>query len=387
MFLVLILLSLTTILYVWYTYTKKKFSYWKTKGIPSLPVTFAIGNALPLFLHQESLPLWTSNIYKYFKTKGLRHGGVYFFNEPTYCPTDPEIIKSILVTDFNNFIDHGIKFPQNRSPLSHNLFFQSGEPWKQVRHRLTPAFSPAKVRHNYPLLINVTESVVKTLDLAAEKSGGEIQLKQISARYTVDMIMNAVFGLECDSFKNPTNEIYDVLNKINETAKLSRLFIKKELQGPGDITKLLFSNAEVEELFEGIAKGIVNLRDEEHIVRDDLTNLILKYRQELGLTMNDIIGNIYVMYLFGHETSATVITFALHSLAYNKDIQEKLREEIFKHLGPDFKKFSYEDVMGLSYLDAIIKGTFLLEWFYPYLCVFYRNFKALPPKHGTVSQL
>ena len=56
--------------------------------------------------------------------------------------------------------------------------------------------------------------------------------------------------------------------------------------------------------------------------------------------------------MVGHETTAGSLNFTLLSLARNKEIQDKLREEVLS-CGRDL--LSYEDVQRLSYLDAVVK--------------------------------
>lgn len=63
-----------------------------------------------------------------------------------------------------------------------------------------------------------------------------------------------------------------------------------------------------------------------------------------------------VFFLAGYETTASTLSFCIHQLAVNPDIQEKLYQEV-KTLVDNGEKLNYNNVMKLPYLDAVISET------------------------------
>lgn len=60
---------------------------------------------------------------------------------------DLELIKSVLIKDFDNFVDrptHGFK---QESYISNMLVNLKGEHWKMVRNILTPTFTSGKLKY------------------------------------------------------------------------------------------------------------------------------------------------------------------------------------------------------------------------------------------------
>jgi hypothetical protein len=56
--------------------------------------------------------------------------------------------------------------------------------------------------------------------------------------------------------------------------------------------------------------------------------------------------------IVGHETTAGVLSFTLHALAQNQQVQSTLREELRSYGG----SLGYDDLnSGLPYLDACVK--------------------------------
>ena len=63
----------------------------------------------------------------------------------------------------------------------------------------------------------------------------------------------------------------------------------------------------------------------------------------------------FAFFLAGFETSSTSI-YCLHELAFNLEVQEKLRKEMKDTLG-DRDDFTYEDVFAMPYLDKVVSST------------------------------
>lgn len=69
--------------------------------------SFPFGNFKDVVFARKSMGVAISDIYKEFKSKGVQYGGYYAFNQPVFTTTSPELIKNIIVKDFNNFDERG----------------------------------------------------------------------------------------------------------------------------------------------------------------------------------------------------------------------------------------------------------------------------------------
>jgi cytochrome P450 len=99
--------------------------------------------------------------------------------------------------------------------------------------------------------------------------------------------------------------------------------------------------------------------------RGDLFSTLIRMSEgeassELRLSNEEIAGNIYILMLAGHETSAHTLSFALGLLALNPNIQEDFLKEIKIVCGPDRKVLQYEDLINLKLGLAIMNETLRL---------------------------
>lgn len=58
----------------------------------------------------------------------------------------------------------------------------------------------------------------------------------------------------------------------------------------------------------------------------------------------------------GFETSSITMTLALYELAKNKQIQDKLKEEIQTAMSNDGGVLTYDRINKLEYLECVIQG-------------------------------
>lgn len=74
---------------------------------------------------------------------------------PAIIARDPDLIKDILITNFNKFRNNDFLLSKKQDPLSANIpFFAKDEEWKESRKTILPAFSTNKVKSN-PFLLNI----------------------------------------------------------------------------------------------------------------------------------------------------------------------------------------------------------------------------------------
>jgi len=84
-----------------------------------------------------------------------------------------------------------------------------------------------------------------------------------------------------------------------------------------------------------------------------LSKLLQASDTEKILTEQEIISNIWLFFLAGHETTARALVWELHYLRLYPDIQEKVYEEIHREIGDREPKES--DLQKLVYLDIFIQ--------------------------------
>lgn len=82
--------------------------------------------------------------------EGYKYIGVYKARTPSILLRDPELIKEVLVKNFNSFHDNETYLNEKLDPIvSRNPFFLRGHRWKVVRSQVTSAITTGKVSYHF----------------------------------------------------------------------------------------------------------------------------------------------------------------------------------------------------------------------------------------------
>lgn len=108
MFVICAVITLVLLFFI-YGYFEYSFRYWKIKGIPYDEPIVPYGNTKELgkTIHPAQ---FTKNLYDKYKPTGAKICGVYFFLRPWAILLDLDIVKKVLVKDFDNFNERGSYF-------------------------------------------------------------------------------------------------------------------------------------------------------------------------------------------------------------------------------------------------------------------------------------
>lgn len=121
-----IILPLTAALYL---FLKKKYSYFEEKAIPYVKPSWLFGNMSGVGRNVHVIDVFSS-IYNIGKKEGDVIAGAFTMTIPSIVVIDLELVKSILVRDFNNFSDRGMYVDEEGEPLTGNLFQTKSEKWR-----------------------------------------------------------------------------------------------------------------------------------------------------------------------------------------------------------------------------------------------------------------
>ncbi|KAK7869854.1 hypothetical protein R5R35_006665 [Gryllus longicercus] len=365
---------------VLYWYCTNTFDYWKKKGVPYVPPTPFFGNIAESLLGTKNFNFVHQELYNRFK--GHRFVGIYHAKKPVLLLRDPELIKLCLVKDFQNFHDRdSVIINPEKNILQQNLVNLAGQKWRVLRNKLSPTFTSGKIKNMFPLMIECCANVVSYLQESANRQE-IVEMKEVLAKLSTDVIGSCAFGLQMNALDDPNSEFRRMGRLIFEPSLKARFgrFLLLMVPDLGNWINLDFMSSEMNEFFFRIVKETADYRIKNNIIRNDFFQLLLNLKQtgsvddedkqgqingvgdktqDLDFEMNDAVmaAQAFVFFAAGFETSSTTMSFALHELAVNTDIQEKVRKEIDTSLEETGGEFTYESIMNLKYLDKVVSET------------------------------
>lgn len=370
------MIALTVLFITAYLYMTRKFNYWKKRGVVEVPPTPFIGNFMECAFLKKSPGQFMKDLYD--RAKGLPYIGFYVIDKPFLLVRDRELVKNVLVKDFNQFADrYGSPDPNDRLGYA-NLFFLNNPAWKILRTKLSPIFTSGKLKKMFELMIECAKNLDTYLEsLKVDDTRKEVDVKDIAAKFTTDMIGCIAYGLNVNSLNNPDAEfrkygkmIFD-FGYIRGFELLATFFFPNfvRLAGMkvfGKDSSTFLRNAFWETITQRMESGVK---------RNDLIDILIEIRKNYShqhiegfkFDGDDLVAQAAVFFTAGYETSSTTMAFTLYELAVQPDIQDKLRKEIVDAINESDGKITYDMVLSLPYLDMVVSETLRMYPTLPFL--------------------
>lgn len=358
----LLLLLVIAVSYLYISY-KVRYQFWKKRNVPYLQPIFPIGNMLDAF-KQKHFAFTAQEFYNKLKHHG-DYAGVFFFKKPVLVILSPEFAKTVLVKDFQYFVDRGVYYNKADDPLSANLFFIEGDEWRHLRNKISPTFTSGKIKVMFHTMLDVAENLVKHFNSLAPNLNEPLEIRDYLARYTTDVIGSCGFGIDCNSIADPNSEFRAMGKKMFNFSQFKnfKIFLGMLMRKQARALRMVFNDDEVTNFVMQIVEKTIKHRKENNIQRNDFMQLMINlYRDdteavtENSLTLEEIAAQSFVFFFAGFETSSTTMTYALHELAVNPEIQDKLRNEINDRFDKNGGTLTYDSVISMSYLDQVVNG-------------------------------
>ncbi|XP_015119349.1 cytochrome P450 6k1-like [Diachasma alloeum] len=349
------LISVFPLFFLFFIYANYKLNYWKRRGVEQLPNTdLFFGHFKNGVLFRTAPGLHLGKLHRAAK-KDSPFVGFYILHKPCLLLREPEIIKQVLIKDFDKFPDrHFAGNGQKDSLGMKNLFGVKSPTWKVLRRKITPVFTIGKIKQMFPLMAEVGENMTNYLkDQKIQQSGTRIiDVQELNYKFTTDIIASIALGMETDTFSYPDTEfskfVSNMFHGFKRKVALVLLFFVPNLVEKIDsyiltnfnfIRKLFWTAIEERERI-GSKRGdfidsLVKLKNGEQ-------NPVYKFERD------NLIHQLGVFFA-GLESSSTTTSFTLMELAKNKQCQDRAREDILRAIAEH--GWGYEAINDMKYLD------------------------------------
>lgn len=152
-----VLLVVLSLFAATYFYFKHNAGYFKRKGVPYIPGNIVMGNLKDFVLSRIDPTNMVKEWYNHPAGKDQPFVGIHVFQKPGILVKDPELVKQVMIKDFNKFSNRFQTPDFHNDPLAaNNLFFAKNPEWKMIRTKLTPVFTSGKIKQMFHLIDDVS---------------------------------------------------------------------------------------------------------------------------------------------------------------------------------------------------------------------------------------
>ncbi len=235
--------------------------------------------------------------------------------------------------------------------IGYGLLTSSGDYWLKQRRLIQPGFHKEKIQNLVDIIDKAINEQVNTIN-----TDGLVDLYPLMNELAFEVVAKSLFDFSAEAL---------TLKRLQFIIEKLQLFIVKELRMPykklwyklkGDIK---YHMTLVQESRD-IINSIINSRKESQEKHDDLLDMLLHAQYEDGSTMTNeqLIDEILILFVAGHETTANALTFTLKLLAQNKEELRKVKDEIYKTNAKKLRPL--QEISELNYTKCCIEESLRL---------------------------
>lgn len=332
-------------------YLHRRTSYWKRHKIPFIPTKF------PFIFGNISSSKHKALQFADFCNDHPEHPilGIFVFFRPALIVTSLPIIKDILNNNFDHFQNRGM---YHNDPLSAILGSLDHDDWLPLRKKITPAFTPAKIKNMFEIVKTVGEKLEEGLSETIS-SANQVEIRDLFGRFTTDVIGSVAIGIECNTLNSRT-ELREMAKKAMQTRLPFPLNILTETYPSiARFFNIRKHSKDVTDFFLNIIKQSCEFRKQSGEKRNDYLQLLI----EADLPIEQTAALAFDFLSAGYADSTSTLAYCLYelSLPENQHIQRKARQEIQSVLENDDGKLTYEVLKKMVYCKQIIDGNKICE--------------------------
>lgn len=245
----------------------------------------------------------------------------------SYLINQPDLVQRVLKERPDDFpkstrVNEGL-----RPLLGNSVFVTNGEVWKRQRRIIDPAFEGGRLREVFPAMWEAAEAAAARVEPHLDR---EIEIEEETSHAAADVIFRTLFSLPIehhlarDVFEEfrayqRSQPILNLAALVPLPRWMPRLFRRDTTRSAARIRSLITELTQIRaaEIVAGKAP-------------DDLaTKIMTTPDPQTGETFTtaEMVDQVAIFFLAGHETSASTLAWALYLMALYPDWQDKLAAE------------------------------------------------------------
>lgn len=285
------------------------------------------------------------------KTYRMKLGRMRLPRTHFWVVNDKALVKKIMAEEPDNFPKHHM-FHEMLSPLlGESIFTTNGDRWKNQRKMMNPSFTHTNLKK----VFGTMQACVSTLtEMIEEKWQAEpINVEPLMTYVTADIIFRTI--LSSSLTQDQAVRVFKEFDRFQTQVQIFEMI--KLFKGPsfGIEKKIKKSAANIHDIFA----ALIRTRFEEFKLNPEkkydniLDSLMRATHPESGdgFSFEELIDQMSIIFLAGHETSASALTWALYLMASCDDVQERVYREVIGALIGD--EITYESSKSLSYTKNV----------------------------------
>jgi len=271
----------------------------------------------------------------------LYHAWMAEFRTPffrSYLINDPALIARVLTERPDDFpksdrIGEGL-----RPLLGNSVFVTNGEVWKRQRRIIDPAFEGGRLRDTFPAIRDAAQSAIARMPL------GTVEIEEPLSHAAADVIFRTLFSIPIENAT--ATQVFHEFKTYQRTQPILNLaaFLPLPRWFPRFHRAATKASArKIRALITALTQARAAEIATGQAPNDLATKIMTTADPTTGQKFNteEMVDQVAIFFLAGHETSASALSWALYLLATHPEAQDRIATEAATlNATPEFSELS-----------------------------------------------
>lgn len=281
----------------------------------------------------------------------MKMGEAGLLGRKRYLLVEAPLVRKVLQDAERIYPKSAIIWRMLAPVIGNSIFVSNGEIWSRQRRLLEPAFTETRVSRSFERMRSAVDDMIarmKTLE-----DGAIVDVEPIMTHVTADVIFRTICSVSISEAE--AQQTYDAFMEYQSLAYRDMTF--GFVGVPNLLSPRWWKSKKAAQRIREVMDPMVRERYERHMrgevdTNQDILSALLTARdpdtgEPLNFDYDELVEQIAMLFLAGHETSAAALSWSLYLLAATPHFQDRVFEEAMQRFGD--RAIESEDVRRLTF--------------------------------------
>ncbi len=300
---------------------------------------------------------WLDALYE--RSYRMQMGEVHLPGLDLYMVNHPSSVKQVMDTQADDFPKSKLLGEALQPLLGESIFTTSGDLWRKQRSMMDPAFAQARLNVAFPVMKAAVSDMLKRLSSLPD--GAEYDLEVEMTHVTADIIFRTIFSVPMEGAD--AKRIFHEFARFQAIAPrllLPSIYNVRWLVWPWDVWRSRRAASAIRNLLSQLIRPRFDAhRAGKPSETTDILESFLDAKDEntgQSFSFEELLDQVAMLFLAGHETSASALTWSAYLISNASDVQERMHREVVMHFGdrePEMSDMRYLELVRNVFRETL----------------------------------